>query len=39
MQDVIIFGGELSGLTITYQLKKCGLAVKVLEAQDRRGGA
>ena len=38
MQDVIVIGGGLSGLTIAYQLKKRGLAVKVLEAQHRLGG-
>jgi len=38
MQDVIVIGGGLSGLTIAWQLKKRGLAVKVLEAQDRLGG-
>ena len=37
-QDVIVIGGGLSGLTIAWQLKKRGLAVKVLEAQHRLGG-
>ena len=38
MQDVIIIGGGLCGMTIAYQLKKRGVGVKVLEAQNRLGG-
>ncbi len=38
MQDVIIIGGGLSGMTIAHQLKKQGIGIKVLEAQGRLGG-
>jgi monoamine oxidase len=38
MEDVIIIGAGLSGLSTAYQLKKRGVRFKVLEAQDRLGG-
>lgn len=38
MEDVIIIGAGLSGLSTAYQLKKAGVRCKVLEAQDRFGG-
>lgn len=38
MEDVIIVGGGLSGLTTAYQLKKRGFRYKVLEGQNRMGG-
>ena len=38
MEDVIIIGAGLSGLSTAYQLKKAGINFKVLEAQNRLGG-
>ena len=38
MEDVIIIGGGLGGLTTALELKKKGFTVKVLEAQNRLGG-
>ncbi len=38
MEDVIIIGAGLSGLSTAYNLKKHNLSVKILEAQDRVGG-
>jgi monoamine oxidase len=38
MEDVIIIGAGLSGLATAFQLKKAGLSLKILEAQNRLGG-
>jgi monoamine oxidase len=38
MEEVIIIGGGLSGLSTAYQLKKRGINYKVLEGQNRIGG-
>ena len=38
MEDVIIIGAGLSGLSTAYQLKKAGINFKILEAQSRLGG-
>ena len=38
MEDVIIIGAGLSGLSTAYQLKKAGINFKILEAQTRFGG-
>ncbi len=38
MEDVIIIGAGLSGLSTAYQLKKAGIHFKILEAQNRLGG-
>ena len=38
MEDVIIIGGGLSGLSTAYRLKKQHLNFKILEAQNRLGG-
>ncbi len=38
MEDVIIIGGGLSGLSTAYRLKKQHLNLKILEAQNRLGG-
>lgn len=38
MEDTIILGAGLTGLTIAYHLKKNHKTCKVLEAQDRLGG-
>ena len=38
MDDVIIIGAGLSGLSTAYQLKKAGINFKILEAQSRLGG-
>ncbi len=38
MEDVIIVGAGLSGLSTAYQLKKAGVYCKILEAQSRLGG-
>ena len=38
MEDVIIIGAGLSGLSTAYQLKKAGINCKILEAQSRMGG-
>ena len=38
MEEVIIIGGGLSGLTIAYELKKKNISFKILEAQNRLGG-
>jgi monoamine oxidase len=38
MEDVIIIGAGLSGLSTAYQLKKVGINFKILEAQSRLGG-
>ncbi len=38
MEEVIIIGGGLTGLTISYQLKKRDIRSKILEAQNRLGG-
>ncbi len=38
MEDVIIIGAGLSGLSTAYQLKKAGISFKIIEAQDRLGG-
>ena len=38
MEDVIIIGAGLSGLSTAYQLKKAGINCKILEAQSRLGG-
>jgi monoamine oxidase len=36
--DVLIVGGGLAGLTAAYRLRQAGVAVRVLEAQQRLGG-
>ncbi len=36
--DVLIVGGGLAGLTAAYRLRQAGVAVRVLEAQQRFGG-
>ena len=38
MEEVIIIGAGLSGLSTAYQLKKAGINFKILEAQNRLGG-
>ena len=38
MEDVIIIGAGLSGLSTAYQLKKAGINFKILEAQSHLGG-
>jgi monoamine oxidase len=38
MEEVIIIGAGLSGLTTAYNLKKKNINVKILEAQNRIGG-
>lgn len=38
MENVIIIGAGLSGLTAAYHLKKEGIEVSILEARDRCGG-
>ena len=38
MEDVIIIGAGLSGLSVAYYLKKQNINSKVLEAQNRLGG-
>lgn len=38
MEDVIIIGAGLSGLSTAYRLKKAGISFKIIEAQDRLGG-
>ena len=38
MEDVIIIGAGLTGLAISYQLKKSNISSKILEAQNRLGG-
>jgi monoamine oxidase len=38
MENVIIIGAGLSGLSTAYQLKKAGIGFKILEAQSRVGG-
>ena len=38
MEEVIIIGGGLTGLAISYHLKKRNIAFKILEAQNRLGG-
>ena len=38
MEEVIIVGAGLSGLSTAYQLKKRGVKIKVLEGQNRMGG-
>lgn len=38
MEDVIIIGAGLSGLSTAYQLKKAGVSFKIVEAQSRLGG-
>jgi monoamine oxidase len=38
MEDVIIIGAGLSGLSTSYQIKKAGINFKILEAQGRLGG-
>ncbi len=38
MEDVIIIGGGLSGLSTAYHLKKQNISFKILEAQNRLGG-
>lgn len=38
MEDVIIIGAGLSGLATAFQLKKAGISLKILEAQNRLGG-
>ena len=37
-RSVLVFGAGLAGLTATYELKKTGHRVTVLEARDRPGG-
>jgi monoamine oxidase len=38
MEDIIIIGAGLSGLSTAFQLKKAGISFKILEAQNRLGG-
>jgi len=38
MNDILIIGAGLSGLTLAYNLKKEGINCKVLESQNRMGG-
>nr|XP_027230105.1 probable flavin-containing monoamine oxidase A [Penaeus vannamei] len=38
MLDVIVVGGGVAGLSAAHKLKKAGLKIAVLEAQDRVGG-
>ena len=38
MEEVIIIGGGLSGLTTAYELKKKNISFKIFEAQNRLGG-
>lgn len=38
MQDVIVFGAGIVGLTAAYELSAAGLHVLVLEARKRIGG-
>jgi len=38
MENVIIIGAGLSGLTTAYNLKKRNIPFKIIEAQDRLGG-
>ena len=36
--EVLVIGGGVAGLTTAYRLKQAGVAVRVLEAQERTGG-
>ena len=38
MEDVIIIGAGLTGLSTAYRLKKENISFKILEAQNRLGG-
>ncbi len=38
MEEIIIIGGGLSGLTTAFELKKKNISFKILEAQNRIGG-
>ncbi|MEY3422427.1 MAG: hypothetical protein RIR48_2741 [Bacteroidota bacterium] len=38
MEDIIIIGAGLSGLSTAYRLKQAGISFKIIEAQDRLGG-